>query len=91
MKRILFWGIAAVVGLSLISCENKENLNVEEVNEPDAQLFFASIEQPQDEAATKLFADSRLSIAWNASDMISLFNRYSYNCPCYFIDRKSVV
>jgi len=85
MKRILLWGIAAVVGLSLISCENKESEFVEPSAEPEGELFYATVEQPADAAATKVYADENLRVLWNAYDRVSIFNRYSFNRECMFM------
>jgi len=83
MKRFLLWGIAATLGLSLLSCENGENdLMDEPVYKPDdSVVFYAEIESSED---TKVYADEDLMVLWHAEDQIGIFNHYTFNQPYLF-------
>ena len=45
----------------------------------DGTVFYATIEDSADSTATKVFADEKLRVLWNAEDQISIFNKSTYN------------
>ncbi len=75
-QHILSQGILAVVGLSLIACQNKEI----DFSTPqrDGPVFYASMEQVA-EPDTRVYADENLMVLWHADDRVGIFNKYTYN------------
>lgn len=79
MKRLLYFlGILFLT----VSCSIHEVDMAQETN-TDSMTFYASFESVYD-SKTKAYADEELSIRWNASDQISIFNRTTYNQPYQF-------
>ena len=77
MKRILLFGLVAVLGLSLLSCERKEMAVSDELT-TEGDVFYAMIEQPQT-PATKAYVDENYYVLWHADDRISVFNTNTFN------------
>ena len=48
-----------------------------------SQVFQAQIENLGD-TLTKVYADSQMRVLWNAGDVISIFNKNTYNQPYCF-------
>ena len=66
-----------MAGVALVACQNKEEDVVESTCVPeDDVVFYAEMEHEQD---TKVFADANLKVLWDADDLITIFNKYTYN------------
>ena len=80
MSKNYFWGVLAMVGLSLLSCQNKEEDFSDAVSckAPKAGEFYAEVEQAGANE-TKVYADEDLMVLWHADDLVSIFNQYTYN------------
>ena len=77
-KQILFKGILAVIGLSLVSCQSKEIEFEDLPDQDDAPVFHASMEEVGS-PESKVYVDENLMVLWHADDRISIFNKYTYN------------
>ena len=69
--RIVFLGIMGVLSMA---CSVNE-LDIAVLPTRDCEEFYATIE----DASTKVFADEKLRVLWNADDRVSIFNKYTYN------------
>lgn len=79
MKRNVFSAGLLLLALS-VSCARMEmDAPVKEAG----PVFYAEIEQSAG-ADTKVYADDNLSILWHAGDLVSIFNRYTYNSQYRF-------
>jgi hypothetical protein len=76
MKNIYKLTVCLAVAAAFVSC------TVKEVDEPCFsplyEEFYATIELGEN-VSTRLYADDRLRILWNADDRISIFNLTTYN------------
>ena len=77
MKRILLFGLVAVLGLSLLSCERKEMAVSDELT-TEGDVFYAMIEQSNN-TASKAYVDENYYVLWHADDRISVFNTNTFN------------
>ena len=75
-KHFSSLGILAVVGLTLLACQNKEIDFVP--SQTDAPVFYASIEEAS-EPDTRVYVDENLRLLWHADDRVSIFNKYTFN------------
>lgn len=75
-KHFVSLGITAVVGLSLLACQNKEIDFV--TPQGDGPVFYALMEQVI-EPDTRVYADENLMVLWHADDRVGIFNKYTYN------------
>ncbi len=74
MKRLaLYIGLTAAL---VASCSTQEK-NFQTPVQDDV-VFYASFEQPVDEA-TRVYANEGLLLRWTADDRISIFNKNTYN------------
>jgi hypothetical protein len=69
--RIVFLGIMGVLSMA---CSVNE-MDIAVLSTRDCEEFYATIE----DASTKVFADEKLRVLWNADDRVSIFNKYTYN------------
>ena len=77
--NVLFLGIATAM---LASCTIQEDLRAPAAR--DDVKFYASFEQPA-EAGTKVFVNENLYLRWNANDLVSIFNKNTYNQQYRFL------
>ena len=75
-KHFLVKGFLAILGLTLLACQNKEIdfIPLEE----DVPVFYASMEQVA-VPDSRVYADESLRLLWHADDRVSIFNKYTYN------------
>ena len=73
MKRSFVFALAVAL---LASCSTKE-IDIQTPVQDDV-VFYASFEQPADEA-TKVYANEDFLLRWNADDRVSIFNTITYN------------
>ena len=68
------------LALLIASCTNDmDNVQALQQRAEDSPVFYATIEGGDEEdAQTKVYADEKVRVLWNADDRISLFNKYSY-------------
>ena len=69
--------IAAIAAMG-VSCAINEP--EEKVVPGDSQEFYATLE----DASTRVFADEKLRVRWDADDRVSIFNKYTFNREYYF-------
>lgn len=85
MKKNLFYVcLAAGLAFGAAACSVQEPDSREA--RPSGGEFFARIEASS-EQETKVYADDRLRILWDADDRITIFNKYTYNQEYRFIGR----
>ena len=80
MVRKLFSLVALV--LVAASCANdidKAECVRMQADAEDDVVFYAAIEGSEDASGTKVFADSKTRVLWNADDRISIFNKTAEN------------
>ena len=82
MKRTILWVLAAVTGLSLLSCERKEMDTVTNVVS-DSDVLYATIDQGSTE--TKAYVDENYKVLWHADDHISAFMHSTFNRDYRFL------
>lgn len=71
--------LIGLASLLAVSCAINEIDAPEEgslIQPPDT--IFATIDDEQDGAETKVFADNKLRVLWNADDRITYFHKYTY-------------
>ena len=73
MKRCFFIAASAIL---ISACSTKER----DIQTPiqDDVVFYASFEQPGEEG-TKVYANENLLLRWTANDLVSIFNKLTYN------------
>ena len=84
MKRIFLMVIVAVSGLNLFSCDRKDHSSDDSAGKGDV-AYFASFEQLQDEAGTRVYVGSDYKVLWHADDHISMFDQYGFNQEYRFL------
>ena len=75
-RSVFFRTILPVLGLSLLACQHKETDF--KPRQGDGPVFHASIEQV-DAPDNRVYADENHRLRWHAGDMVSIFNKNSYN------------
>ena len=71
MKKIIW-----IVSLAILAISCSKEVQV--VSDSAQERVFARIESSS-EPNTKVFADDKLRVLWDANDRISLFNKYTFN------------
>lgn len=74
-KRLMIIAAIAAMGVSCAINEPEEK-----VVQDDSQEFYATLE----DASTRVFADEKLRVRWDADDRVSIFNKYTFNREYYF-------
>ena len=75
-EPILHKGILAVLGLSILACQPKEICFDPLLD--GGPVFYASMEQV-DTPDDRVYADVNLRLRWHAEDLVSIFNKNTYN------------
>ena len=78
IKRIVFLATLALVAAS---CTNViDSVDYLRMRMGDDDVVYATIEGGYEDGGpeTKVFADAKMRVLWNADDRISLFNKYSF-------------
>lgn len=70
--------ILALGVLLATSCSVGEKDSAREAALADDTVFWAELENSSD-ARTRVYADEKLRVLWDADDRVSIFNRYTYN------------
>ena len=71
--RLSLFPLMAVLA-GVVSCQ-KAPVADPQPETPDLKTFYATIE----EDATKVFADEKLRVLWDADDRVSIFDHYTFN------------
>ena len=74
----------AAWALLLASCTIQVDDNKHLTPTDEFPVFYATLEGSNDVAATKVFADSKMRVLWNANDLISIFYKNAGNMEFAF-------
>ena len=84
MKKYLFVLLAAFAA----ACTVVEPVETVVAVDPDAPVFYATIEGADAAVPTRAYVDDQLRVLWDANDHVSIFNKYTYNLE-YKFDGKT--
>ena len=82
MKKL--HAILALGVLLATSCSVGEKDAAQDVAFADDAVFWATLETTS-EVQTKVYADEKLRVLWDADDRVSIFNRYTFNREYRFL------
>ena len=78
--------ILVLSALLSVSCSVREEDSARDVAFADGTAFWAELEDASD-SQTKVYADDKLRVLWDADDRVTIFNKYTYNQEYRFAGR----